>query len=223
MTNAILDKILVNINQSFYNNENISLRSVDSHIDIININDDFCIDKNSQEFYDFILIKNKDTQSNIKYIGIILDMSSDLHFYIISDFRGQGYLQRIMCTSILPFLSFYKGRTKQVLTFEKLKIKEYFIKQFNFKSIDTLTVEKDLDSEDIKIYDTKKEKSIELTDELKEKMINNLNDGILKIRMIHRQLQYRKYNTFDDVKKYLYDEYWGIRNDIRNKDLNYEN
>jgi hypothetical protein len=206
--------ILDNISQLFYKNEDFALRSVDNNIDIININDTVCIDKNSQEFYDFILIKNLDDKSHLKYIGIILDMIDDLHFYIIPNFRGKNYLHRLINTSILPFLSCYKNRKKQRLSFEDVKVKNYFIKEFNFKSIGKLEVEKDLDSDDIELYNGKDERSILLTDELKEEMKNNLNDAILKIRMLDRQLSYTNYDTFDYDKNYLNDIYEKIKDEI---------
>ena len=214
MTDESLNQILDKINQSSYDNDNYALRSVDKNIDIININDTLCIDQNNQDFYDFILIKNIDAESNIKYIGIVFDMINDLHFYIISNFRGRGYLQESMNSSILPFLSCYKARTKQRLSFQETKIKEYFINQFNFISTGNYEAEKDLNSDDIKLYDGKNEKSIQLTDELKDKMKNNLNDAILKVRMINRQINYTKHNTFIYDKHYLNDVYWDIKDDI---------
>ena len=214
MTNESLNQILTKVNQLFYSAENYALRSVDNNIDVININATECIDKNKQEFYDLILIKNNDTKSDIKYVGIVLDMIDDLHFYILPDFRGEGYLQASLNTSILPFLSFYKERVTQRLSFKDIKIKEYFIRQFDFKSTGDYEVEKNLNSNDVKLYDPKNEKSIELSDNLKDKMINYLTDAILKIRMLNRQINYTRYDTFDYEKSYLNDLYLEIKDDI---------
>lgn len=56
-------------------------------------------DKNHYIPYNFFLIK----ESN-KYIGIVLDMYSDLHWVIKPEYRKRGYLTKSLQNYILPFL-----------------------------------------------------------------------------------------------------------------------
>lgn len=215
MTNEMLNQILTNINQLVYKNEDYAIRSIDSNIDIVNINDKECIDQNSYEFYDFILIKNHDIKSTLKYVGIILDMITDLHFYILPNFRGKGYLQASLNTSILPFLSFYdEDRKVQRLSFKESQIKEYFINQFGFKSIGDYEAEKNLASDDVKLYDCANEKKMKLSNELKNEMMQNLIDALLKIKMIRRQLDYAKGDTCDCEKLYLNEVFGELKDHI---------
>ncbi len=58
--------------------------------------------------YRFFFIKNESD----KYIGAVLDMYQDLHWYIIPKSRKQGYLTTALKESILPYL-FYDEREVQ--------------------------------------------------------------------------------------------------------------
>lgn len=69
--------------------------------------------------YTFFFIKN---ESN-KYIGAILDMYQDLHWYIVPSSRKQGYLTTALEEAILPYL-FYEGRENQRITIERNAIGE---------------------------------------------------------------------------------------------------
>lgn len=69
--------------------------------------------------YRFFFIKN---ESN-KYIGAVLDMGHDLHWYIIPKSRKQGYLTTALKESILPYL-FYDERESQKISIEKNEIGE---------------------------------------------------------------------------------------------------
>lgn len=209
-----MEKILFDINNSNYHIEDYALRIIDNYIDCININAPQCINLNINEFYDFILIKNKDEKHELKYVGIIYDMINDLHIFITPEFRGKQYLHSILNSSLFPFLSCYKDREKQRLSFENSKIKDYFIREFHFESIGKFEVEKNLNDDDVLCYQGRNEQSITLSDELKEKMVKNLKDAFLKIRMIHRQLEYSKYDNFDIEKGYLDELFWEIRDDI---------
>ena len=219
MTDKMLNQILTNINKLSYKNENYAIRSIDNYIDIININDQNCIDQNSYEFYDFILIKNHDMKSTLKYVGIILDMITDLHFYILPNFRGKGYLQASLNTSILPFLSFYdENRKVQRLSFKESQIKEYFINQFGFKSIGDYEVEKDFSSDDIKLYDCNNETKMKLSNKQRNEMMKNLIDALLKIKMMKRQLDYARDDTCDCKKFYLNKKVlWKLKDQIFNE------
>ncbi len=209
MTNEKLNTILDNINHSFYKKENYSLKTIDENIDIININDIECIDTNHQKFRDFFLIKNDDSKSTEKYIGIVLDMVDDLHFFVLPKFRGKSYLKKTLDNSILPFLSRYKYRENQRLSFQNSELKEYFIKCFQFQSIGDKEVEKKLSDESVKPYTGGDGKEIISHEQIKQKMISNLNDAILKIKMLNIQT-----NSFDYDESYDDDLYWEIKDNI---------
>lgn len=69
--------------------------------------------------YRFFFIKNE----NNEYVGAILDMYQDLHWYIIPKSRKQGYLTTALKESILPYL-FYDERESQRITIDKNAIGE---------------------------------------------------------------------------------------------------
>lgn len=78
--------------------------------------------------YRFFFIKNEFDE----YIGAVLDMYHDLHWYIVPKSRKKGYLTTALKESILPFL-FYEERESQRITIEDGAIgdKNYF----NSKSV----------------------------------------------------------------------------------------
>ena len=69
--------------------------------------------------YRFFFIKNEIN----KYVGAVLDMYQDLHWYIIPKSRKQGYLTKALKESILPYL-FYDERERQRITIDKYAIGE---------------------------------------------------------------------------------------------------
>ncbi|WP_323758278.1 hypothetical protein [Roseivirga sp.] len=60
---------------------------------------------------DFFFIKNEDEI----YIGAILDMCDDLHWYIVPKQRKKGYLTRALTNEVLPYI-FLNGRESQRIT-----------------------------------------------------------------------------------------------------------
>lgn len=69
--------------------------------------------------YRFFFIKN---DLNI-YVGAVLDMYHDLHWYIVPQSRKRGYLTTALKESILPYL-FYDERESQRVTIDKYAIGE---------------------------------------------------------------------------------------------------
>jgi hypothetical protein len=69
--------------------------------------------------YRFFFIKNELKE----YVGAVLDMYQDLHWYIIPKSRKYGYLTTALKESILPYL-FYDERECQRITIEKSAIGE---------------------------------------------------------------------------------------------------
>ncbi len=70
--------------------------------------------------YKFFFIKN----DNGKYIGAVLDMNRDLHWYILEGFRKNGYLTRSLREAILPYLFYdeFGERNEQRITINKENI-----------------------------------------------------------------------------------------------------
>lgn len=59
------------------------------------------------------------------FVGAVLDMTSDLHWFVEKKYRGQGYLTHAMREAILPHL--FQNRDEQIITIEKGRIgKKYF-------------------------------------------------------------------------------------------------
>ena len=69
--------------------------------------------------YRFFFIKDEEN----KYIGAVLDMYRDLHWYIVPKSRKNGYLTTSLKESILPYL-FYDERENQKITIQKNSIGE---------------------------------------------------------------------------------------------------
>lgn len=69
--------------------------------------------------YRFFFIRNEINE----YVGAVLDMYQDLHWYIIPKNRKQGYLTNALKGSILPYL-FYDERESQRITIDKNAIGE---------------------------------------------------------------------------------------------------
>lgn len=64
--------------------------------------------------YRFFFIKNEINE----YVGAVLDMEQDLHWYIVPRNRKKGYLTTALKESILPYL-FYYVRDSQRITIDK--------------------------------------------------------------------------------------------------------
>jgi len=64
--------------------------------------------------YRFFFIKN----TLDDYVGAILDMNNDLHWYIKPIHRKKGHLTKALNESVLPFL-FYEERERQRITIQK--------------------------------------------------------------------------------------------------------
>ncbi|APS39784.1 GNAT family N-acetyltransferase [Salegentibacter sp. T436] len=63
--------------------------------------------------YRFFFLKNESKE----YVGAVLDMYSDLHWYIVPKHRKKGYLTKALREAILPYI-FYDDREVQRLTID---------------------------------------------------------------------------------------------------------
>jgi hypothetical protein len=69
--------------------------------------------------YRFFFVKNETK----RYVAAVLDMYHDLHWYVVPEYRKNGYLTTALRESILPYL-FYDEREVQRITIEKDSIGE---------------------------------------------------------------------------------------------------
>jgi len=103
--------------------ESIFTRQISKRVDVAKVwseqpkmTDDIIGNSSS---YDFFFVKNELNE----YVGAVLDMYHDLHWYIIPKNRKQGYLTTALKESILPYL-FYNERESQRITIERNAIGE---------------------------------------------------------------------------------------------------
>lgn len=140
MTNEQLNEYIDELN-SEYNPEKVFLRKISPTIDFAKFwtKEPNLSDKPEYHYssYDFFFIKDQ----NDKYIGTVLDMGGDLHWYLKEKYRKQGILSKALKQTILPFI-FYE-REEQRITISKNTIGEKAYKnsisvanRLGFKPID---------------------------------------------------------------------------------------
>lgn len=126
--------------------------------------------------YRFFFIKNEFNE----YIGAVLDMYHDLHWYIIPKSRKKGYLTIALKESILPYL-FYEERESQRITIDGgsigeknyLNSKSVAIK-LGFKPINEIETEFELNKDDfnwdnVNLDETNSQINTERFDKLKKR------------------------------------------------------
>ncbi|NEV93449.1 hypothetical protein G3567_04700 [Psychroflexus sp. YR1-1] len=134
--------------------ESIFTRQISENVDIAKVWEEQTTESDQIAMYtgsySFFFIKN---QSN-EYVGAILDMIRDLHWYIIPKFRKQGYLSKALKETVLPYL-FIEGRDTQRVTINKKDIGETNYQNsknvalgLGFKSINTEETEFELQESD---------------------------------------------------------------------------
>lgn len=93
------------------------------------------------ESHKFYFVKNEEGV----YIAAVLDMYSDLHVYVKTEYRKKGYLSSAINEVILPDIG-RTGREKQVVTFEDPEIGEYCVRNWGFFLVNESSAEKSLSS-----------------------------------------------------------------------------
>jgi hypothetical protein len=122
MTEKEIRKFIVQLNNGKAN-ESIFTRKICKNVDVAKVWSeqpkitDAIIGNYSS--YRFFFIKNEINE----YVGAVLDMYQDLHWYILPKNRKQGYLTTALKESILPYL-FYDERESQRITIDKNAIGE---------------------------------------------------------------------------------------------------
>lgn len=126
MTNKALQSLLERLNQNETSSSLIYLRPLNANvyfakiwIDKPQLTDSI---KNSDGPSNFYLVKNNENL----FVAIVFDMQRDLHWFVLSDYRGMGYLTTAMRDSIIPHL--FLSRDEQRITIRENEIgKENFI------------------------------------------------------------------------------------------------
>jgi hypothetical protein len=68
--------------------------------------------------YTIFFIKSK----NGEYVGAVLNMMSDLHWYMLPCFRKKGYLSKALKTTIIPYIFYEDGKDEQMISIDINKI-----------------------------------------------------------------------------------------------------
>lgn len=126
MTNKALQSLLERLNRNDTSSSLIYLRSLSSTVFFAKIwikkpklNDSVTNADGPSNFY---LVKNNE---NI-FVAIVFDMQRDLHWFVLPDYRGMGYLTTALRNSIIPHL--FLSRDEQRITIRENEIgKENFI------------------------------------------------------------------------------------------------
>jgi hypothetical protein len=121
MTDKTINILIDTLNKK-QRKEHTFVRELDCNIDLAKIftdnpksSDNLCSDDITP--YTFYCIKNKEN----KYVGLVLDMDSDLHWFIKKEHRGNGYLTNALKNSILPYI-FQNKRDEQRITINRNEI-----------------------------------------------------------------------------------------------------
>ncbi|WP_439152267.1 hypothetical protein [Winogradskyella sp.] len=138
----------------------------------------------------FFFIKKKS-----KYIGAVLDMCNDLHWYISPKYRGKGYLTKALNNTILPFVFEVLEREEQSISITKSQIG---LKNYNSSSKVALSVGfKKTDDNKYVLYEEDFKAAFDTTNVLHkglnnleiEKLSQKLNTIAKQINQIDAQLE----------------------------------
>lgn len=120
MTNESLQSLLSRLNNKDKTSGLIYLRPLKANVDFAKvwIHEPKLTDSitNSDGPDNFYLIKNNE---NI-FVAIVFDMKRDLHWFVLPDYRGMGYLTQALRHSIIPHL--FLNRDEQRITIEENEI-----------------------------------------------------------------------------------------------------
>lgn len=111
--------------------ETIFLRQINEYVEVgkvwekePTIDDDFSVNIPSWRFF---FIKNEIG----RYVGAVLDMTHDLHWYILEEERKKGHLNKALRTAILPYLFYDEYDDREV---QRISIDEYGIGESNYQN-----------------------------------------------------------------------------------------
>lgn len=142
MTNKSLQSLLSRLNNNDKTSGLIYLRPLKANVDFAKvwIHEPKLTDSitNSDGPDNFYLVKNNE---NI-FVAIVFDMKRDLHWFVLPDYRGMGYLTKALKQTIIPHLFLSRGE-------QRITIKENEIGKDNFTASEKValilgfTVQKD--------------------------------------------------------------------------------
>lgn len=122
MTSEEIEKYINKLNNKEYE-DTIFLRKISKNVDVAKVwseelkeNDNIIGNFSS---YRFFFIRNEQNS----YVGAILDMGLDLHWYVLPENRKKGYLTNALKNVVLPYL-FDEGRESQRITVKKTQMGE---------------------------------------------------------------------------------------------------
>ncbi|MDD2799362.1 MAG: hypothetical protein PHV20_12290 [Bacteroidales bacterium] len=132
MTDRYLIRLIKKLNSS-NSNELIHLRPLSKHVDFAKVwiekpktTDNISYPDCAYKFY---FIKNKEGL----YVATVLDMNTDLHWLVLKEYRGNGYLTNALRETILPHL--FQDRNEQIIT-----INEYHSGSRNYISSEKVAI-----------------------------------------------------------------------------------
>lgn len=139
--------------------------------------------------YTCFFIRNDDG----KYVGAVLDMRNDLHWYVVPSYRGKGYLTRAMKNIILPYLYELEDRYKQRISIkwneigdENFKASRNVALNLGFIEIEDGIFELDLDTIEQRVI---VEKNTSLTEERLKRLKNLVLVSSKIIHMVAEELE----------------------------------
>ena len=132
MTDRHLIKLIKRLNSS-NSNELIHLRPLSKHVDFAKVWTEKPRTTDNISYpdcaYNIYFIKNEKGL----YIATVLDMNHDLHWLVLKEHRGNGYLTNALRKTILPHL--FQDRDEQRVT-----INEYHIGSSNYNSSEKVAI-----------------------------------------------------------------------------------
>lgn len=132
MTDKSLNN-LINVLNKGQRKEHVFIRQLSDSVDLIKVFMDNPKMTDKKRFQDLIPDTFYCIKNDKQYVGIVYDMSSDLHWYMKKEYRGNGYLTKALKEIILPFI--LRDKDEQRIT-----ISRYEIGDENFKASEKVAI-----------------------------------------------------------------------------------
>jgi hypothetical protein len=144
----------------------------------------------------FFFIKNKDG----KYVGAVLDMFSDLHWFILKEHRKQGFLIKALSKVILPYLFYERDKQSLSININQIGEENYLNSKaialkLGFKSTDKFDSEFELLKSE---FDWQHEELVETSDRITEERMNILRKRAFYAFKILQRISDELMMTYDD-------------------------
>jgi hypothetical protein len=146
--------------------------------------------------YTFFFIKNEDQ----KFVGAVLDMNSDLHWFVTRQYRKKGYLTTALKNVILPYLLDDKDAVRITIS-KGLEDEDYS----NSKKVALAVGFKPLDSDET-IFEIKTEEFDSLFDDTFDQNTEITPERILLLRRRVSLMSKLLYQISDELSMAYYDD-----------------